>query len=311
MSYYIYATAILALCLSVTTIHAQIDTTLRDYFPLHEGDVWEYEIDEYPAYPHYQIRNLGDSLLPNGKIYFHLFGSESGFYRMDSLMRVFRYAPEYATACSDSEFLVYDLSASDREIWESCIPPQSTDSSTAFIGLHFTRPVLLPLIGTSFSSKQFCEAQVDSNTSDTSFCPLVPRLNLVPRRLSKEVGLSWFQFEGPATNLYGAIIDGVLYGSLTSVVQGLDPPRQMHLSQNYPNPFNPSTKITYALPVNADVNIEVYDILGRVLLTLVNEPQTAGYKSVEFDTPGFPSGIYFYRLRSGGFVDVKKMALIR
>ena len=84
-----------------------------------------------------------------------------------------------------------------------------------------------------------------------------------------------------------------------------------NLSQNYPNPFNPVTKISYSLPKSGIITLKVYDILGKEVATLVNELKNAGNYSVDFNASSFPSGIYFYKLESNGFNDVKKMILVK
>jgi len=85
------------------------------------------------------------------------------------------------------------------------------------------------------------------------------------------------------------------------------------LSQNYPNPFNPSTVIKYSVPVSGLVTLKVYDILGNEVANLINANQTAGEHSVDFNTSGLDlsSGVYFYKLVTGNFTDVKKMSLIK
>lgn len=88
-------------------------------------------------------------------------------------------------------------------------------------------------------------------------------------------------------------------------------PVSFGLSQNYPNPFNPSTVIGYRLSAVSDVSLIVYDVLGRELIMLVNERQTAGDHSVSFNASGLPSGVYFYRLQSGTSSVVRKMLLMR
>ena len=88
-------------------------------------------------------------------------------------------------------------------------------------------------------------------------------------------------------------------------------PNNYELSQNYPNPFNPSTKINYSIPANSKVSLIVYDILGREIKTLVNEFQSAGRYSIEFNAKGLASGIYFYRLTSGQFSETQKLILLR
>ena len=81
------------------------------------------------------------------------------------------------------------------------------------------------------------------------------------------------------------------------------------LEQNYPNPFNPSTTIGYSLPSSAHVRLTVYNVLGQVVSELVNEEQFAGWKEVRWDASHYPSGVYFYRLRAGKFMAMKKMIL--
>jgi hypothetical protein len=83
------------------------------------------------------------------------------------------------------------------------------------------------------------------------------------------------------------------------------------LNQNYPNPFNPSTVIEYQLPENDNVIIKVYDVLGKEITTLVNEYQNAGRHKITFDASELSSGIYFYRMKAGNFIETKKMILMR
>jgi peptidoglycan/xylan/chitin deacetylase (PgdA/CDA1 family) len=83
------------------------------------------------------------------------------------------------------------------------------------------------------------------------------------------------------------------------------------LEQNYPNPFNPSTTIKYTLPDESDVTLTVFDAIGGKVTTVVNEHKPAGNYSVQFNSTNLPSGIYFYRLQAGSFVDTKKMLLMK
>jgi hypothetical protein len=83
------------------------------------------------------------------------------------------------------------------------------------------------------------------------------------------------------------------------------------LNQNFPNPFNPSTIISFSIPVQEKVSLKVYNILGMEVSTLLNEVRTSGNYSIHFDAKNFPSGIYFYELKTGNFRDVKKMTILK
>ena len=97
-------------------------------------------------------------------------------------------------------------------------------------------------------------------------------------------------------------------------------PKEFKLYQNYPNPFNPITRIKFDLAsfrvasvgtVLRTVHLTVFDILGREIATLVNEPLNPGSYEISFDASNYTSGIYFYRLTIGAFADVKKMMLVK
>ncbi len=83
------------------------------------------------------------------------------------------------------------------------------------------------------------------------------------------------------------------------------------LSNNYPNPFNPGTKIVFQIPEGEFVTLKVYDILGNEIVSLLNEEKGAGKYEVEFNAANLPSGIYFYRLKAGSFVETKKMVFMK
>jgi len=97
----------------------------------------------------------------------------------------------------------------------------------------------------------------------------------------------------------------------TSAEETLDLPKDVELAQNYPNPFNPTATIQFGVPQQAKVTLEVFDVLGRKVRTLVNETKAAGRYSVRFDAQHLSSGLYFYRLVSGQKMIVKQMTLIK
>ncbi len=102
-------------------------------------------------------------------------------------------------------------------------------------------------------------------------------------------------------------------GGLVSVLSNTDltGPEKYFLQQNFPNPFNPSTNLEFEIPELGFVSLKVYDALGKVVRTLVNENRPAGYYNVEFDGSDLPSGVYFYRLEAGKFAETKRMILLK
>ena len=93
-------------------------------------------------------------------------------------------------------------------------------------------------------------------------------------------------------------------------------PTDFHLRQNYPNPFNPSTVIEYSVPAHANVTIRVFNVLGQVTATLIDQHQSAGTYAVEWngtDDNGVQvaSGVYMYRIETEGFIETKKMVLLQ
>ena len=88
-------------------------------------------------------------------------------------------------------------------------------------------------------------------------------------------------------------------------------PTEFELAQNYPNPFNPTTKIRYSVPQASNVMVKVFDVLGNEIETLLNEEKQTGTYEITWYTEGLPSGVYFYRLQAGNFIQTKKMVLLK
>ncbi len=136
--------------------------------------------------------------------------------------------------------------------------------------------------------------------------------------LVKGIGLghlNFWEFGGAEDRLKGAVIDGVVYGDTTFVVniddQRVSLPTEFKLFQNYPNPFNPSTVISWQSPVQSHQTLKVYDMLGKEVATLVDEERPAGKYEVTFDASGLASGVYVYELRAGDFIRRNKMMYLK
>lgn len=100
-------------------------------------------------------------------------------------------------------------------------------------------------------------------------------------------------------------------GTLLAIQQYTAKEKSYSLMQNYPNPFNPSTQIRFSLADKGLVTLKIYDVLGNVVKTLLNEEKPAGEYNVQFDAKSFASGVYFYVLHTGNFSMTKKMLLIK
>jgi hypothetical protein len=109
----------------------------------------------------------------------------------------------------------------------------------------------------------------------------------------------------------GAILSSMIPGSPVSVGKTTSRPTHAALAQNYPNPFNPRTAISYQLSAISDVTLRIYDVLGRQVAELDNGIRNPGTQTVHWNASAIASGVYFYRLRAGSFVETRKMLLVR
>ena len=118
---------------------------------------------------------------------------------------------------------------------------------------------------------------------------------------------------GPQRVLVGAIIDGDTSGTITAIddkeVNNI--PTNYILYQNYPNPFNPSTTIKFTIPKYSKVMLKVYGLLGREIITLIEEEKAPGNYGVIFNAEGLASGVYIYTLKANDFLYSKKLILLK
>jgi hypothetical protein len=124
---------------------------------------------------------------------------------------------------------------------------------------------------------------------------------------TSDVGVVWVGLDGSNNRVYWDRYNAVV---------GVNPkgevvPQNYSLSQNYPNPFNPSTKIEFTLPKDEFVTIKVYDILGKESEVLLSKDMKKGSFVIDFNASRLSSGVYFYKITSGDFTDVKKMILMK
>jgi len=140
------------------------------------------------------------------------------------------------------------------------------------------------------------------------------RMQYFAQGSDNNVWSSWINFSGNWSafgNLGGSNISWKSAEGSQGSEQVSQTPLEFKLLGNYPNPFNPATKISYQLPSDSYVTLKVYDILGREVSILVNNPVSAGSHTVEFNASNLPSGVYVYRLQSGSYSGEKKLVILK
>ena len=107
------------------------------------------------------------------------------------------------------------------------------------------------------------------------------------------------------------ILESLTGGDMIVPVEDFKAPSEFSLSRNFPNPFNPVTVISFSLPYECSVNLTVYNVSGKKIAVIVDNVFSAGAHSVEWDASRFSSGVYFYKIEAGKFVDTKKLLLLK
>ena len=161
------------------------------------------------------------------------------------------------------------------------------------------------LIDTIFRGDTYAKSLSGGNYNSIYYSALWDKTRLITldqmQRGTKALASLW----------YSAWVDAGLI-VLTGVPSGgATRPEDFLLAQNYPNPFNPATTISYSLPVGGTVFLKVFSLDGREVATLVNENQSAGDHKIQFNAAGLASGVYVYRLQMGGFVQARKLLLLK
>ena len=281
-----------------TNAIAQIDTT--DWYPLNIGDKWEY-YGQSVGYS--QVEVIGDTLMPNGKTYFILTLYDRKYQRVDNN----RYVMVYNDYAENNEYIQFDIKNNAGEVFIK------SGENTFGYGIFATGIDNDNLLQQNLEWKEFREVFIDTAVvpPDTLWNEVV---DAYWPRITKGLGVTSYAYE--FTKLVGAVINGVAYGTLVNVNEIENVSNHFKLYQNYPNPFNPSTTIKYSVPAVVNENfhslqLAIYDILGREIKTLVNKIQSPGNYEATFDASDLPSGIYYYRLKAGDFIETRKMILMK
>jgi hypothetical protein len=278
-----------------TTTAQTLDSALA-YFPMTIGNKWQFAYYINSVWPSnllgfYTLAVTGDSAMPNGKAYRMLrqepfISYTTPFYPSPSLLRM-----DSTTA------IVYEAfqQGSGGELkWDSLLAIPGDGYPWGVLTIRRDTILGVPTVSRTLSTSPF-----------TAFT------------LAYKLGPVFFSaidgedFTRQSVLVY-ARIDGHEYGTLVSVNAILQSNLMgFELTQNYPNPFNPSTTIRYGLPNRSNVMLTVYNVLGQQVAALANGNEEAGYHDVRFDASGLASGVYFYRLQAGSFVQSKRLIVLR
>ncbi|MBM4177096.1 MAG: T9SS type A sorting domain-containing protein [Ignavibacteria bacterium] len=273
------------LVLTHTYIFAQ---GLFNVSPLKPGNKWVYFYKEYLFSGWRLTFEVLDSVKTIKGI--HFYAIRTGPYIWIHYMGLVNdgFYTRYTTVMFDSLYKYFKVNPQKGDTW---------GQTTFFDTLYSTITDTLPL---SWFNKNI-------------LIYVIHRLHKGRELWTKEFGMLHGLFEGSEIQLLGCVIDGVVYGdtSTVSVDEEEQLPTEFVLYQNYPNPFNPITIISWQLVIASNVQIKIYDLLGREIKTLVNQYSNPGEYKVTFNAEGLPSGIYFYRIITDDFSAMKKMIYLK
>jgi Secretion system C-terminal sorting domain len=285
---------------SIIFIFINTNLSAQDFFPLEIGNRWDYFVTiDYPGGTRYDtlsIEILDKKILSNGIEYFE-FSEPFPFLHLFPYPKYIREEENYINFFDEEDSV-------DCFAFRFDLPQDS---------LYFNCKNKKLVVSYIYTTQLF--GINDSLQEHNLEGPILTRF-------SQHFGIiryydtSWL--ERFYYDLNGCKISGITYGDLLVSVDDEKIPQilSFNLEQNYPNPFNPSTKIKFTIPSvgtqhAVSVQLKVYDVLGNKVATLVNEEKPAGEYEVEFNAQNLASGIYFYQLRAGEFIQTKKMILLQ
>ncbi len=287
----------LRICLlAVSILMSGNELSAQPTYPLATGNIWHYWI--YSALPlppvPYTITVIGDTVMPNGKRY-AIYDNPDMFGQ--------RYIRSESSYVYYWTYNWYDSTWSEKRIFNLLAPFGEVDTITwaGFLTVTANEPIQETIFERSTNFRTF-------GLGGIIFAEIT---------LADGFGFTQYQYWGDYPDLQarwsldGCIISGTAYGAMVGVRPSHATHRETKLFPNFPNPFNPSTSISFSIPTRTHVTLTIYNVLGHEVARLVDEEKTAGNYSVEWHPADASSGVYFYRLNAGKYVETKKMVLLR
>jgi hypothetical protein len=286
---YVKLLALLGSFLVVLICHTSAFAQMTVTYPLHAGDRWEYLLDVNSRV--YTVKDLGDTLMAGGSTYAYL---DDGIYSYYAYQRQSGNRVYWLTPCLTQEQLRYDFGLSVGDTVASIVDPADT------LDIIFTSRDTVYIFGRDRRQWSFSFRFRHIVDGDEFHI------------ITDSIGLTYLGQTFGAFTLRGAVLNGVTYGTVTTVNDQLQSsPVQFELCQNYPNPFNPSTSISFSIFQHAHVRLLVFNVLGQLIESLVDEDKQPGNYSVLWNANDVASGLYLYRILAEGLIQTKKAVLIR
>ena len=227
------------------------------------------------------------------------------------------------TTITDSIYVPESLTISDINIYVGITHTFANDISVSLRNpANSTTRILYPGAGPNAGMHMITifDDQADSTIGGTVPAPWSPRVKPTNALsvFNSQTSLGWWKII--VTDIFPSSDDGTLVGWGIQInnnqTTGIENPRtgipsRFELHQNYPNPFNPVTTIKYDIAKGTNVKITLYDVIGREVMVPVNEFKVPGYYEIKFDASALASGVYFYKIEAGSYVNTKKMMLIK
>jgi hypothetical protein len=205
----------------------------------------------------------------------------------------------YSINASTLKFKAFNLNTGEKFLEDLIQAPTNfTASSNLYLKMSNNKYGYLSICGMNNSSTYILKIFIDNRVNVVDLLEIKEYTAFAPIKI----------YNG---TVYVSVAGTIYKIDKVTSVENKEIPTKFALYQNYPNPFNPSTTISYDLPVRSRVKLSIYNLLGQEVATLIEGEQEPGRYNVKFDASGLPSGIYFYRLEAGRFIEQKKMILIK
>jgi hypothetical protein len=272
----------------------------QNYFPLAIANRWDFvdhkwDANGYSEYDTLSLNIYADTLINNEKYYritsnpwvYNLIRSDSvGIYFYDTV--------------NNQEWLFFKYNLPLGQYLENGYNLSPLDTNS-FIRVYKSLDDTVYLFNQSLRRMRY---SIDKGIDNAYSLTITPHLGFLDIDASNVMS-------NENIGLLGCIISDTIYGKLTSVENIREMHQEYALFQNYPNPFNQTTIISYSIPESQLIEINIFDILGRRITTLIKEYKQGGIHTIEFNGFNLTSGIYYYQLNAGTFIQTKKFILLK